>query len=105
SQDIDLPVHRELKVRAVVICRVNGFRVGVVDDSRGVVIRPLLPSVHSCREDRIVLGLPFDLLDCRLARCGDGEPILDVLVAVPPTRGAAPATGARRWSRPTSPSP
>src|SRR5207247_47765 len=78
------------KVLAVVICGVDGFRVGVVDDSGGVVIRPLLPSVYSCRKDRIVLGLPFDLLDSWLARCADGKPILEILVADPLLREERP---------------
>src|SRR5262245_40112579 len=47
SENIDLPVEGGLKVGGMVICRVDVFRVGIVDDRYRVAIVSLLPAI-SC---------------------------------------------------------
>src|SRR5437867_3054679 len=67
----------------------SGIRV--VDDSRRVAIGPLLPTIGCCREERIVFGFPFDLLNRWLPRCADRKTIVEVLVTDPLLREERPS--------------
>src|SRR5262245_63436170 len=83
SENVDLPVHRALKVPAVLICRVDGFRIRIVNNGRRVAIRALLPAIHRRWEHRIVLRLPLNLLNGWFSGRTYRETIVADLVTVP----------------------